>query len=137
MLALDSGQIWWAHDMSSYRGMSVDADRAFVTQSDGVIVALRDRDGSEVWHNDKLKRRGLSTPVILSSAVVVADYQGYVHWLDKATGVLVARKQVSKYRVSNSPVAVDNTVVVLTDGGNLAAFRATPPAAPSAPAKSP
>jgi len=21
MLALDSGQIWWAHDMSSYRGL--------------------------------------------------------------------------------------------------------------------
>jgi outer membrane protein assembly factor BamB len=133
MLALDSGQIWWAHDMSSYRGLSVDAENAFVTQSDGVVVALRDRDGSEVWHNDKLKRRGLSTPVILSSAVAVADYQGYVHWLDKATGVLVARKQVSKFRVSNAPVAVDNTVVVLTDGGDLAAFRATPPAAAPAP----
>ncbi len=137
MLALDSGQIWWAHDMSSYRGLSVDAENAFVTQSDGVVVALRDRDGSEVWHNDKLKRRGLSTPVILSSAVAVADYQGYVHWLDKATGALVARKQVSKFRVSNAPVAVDNTVVVLTDGGDLAAFRATPPAAAAARATSP
>ncbi len=137
MLALDSGQIWWAHDMSSYRGLSVDAENAFVTQSDGVVVALRDRDGSEVWHNDKLKRRGLSTPVILSSAVAVADYLGYVHWLDKATGALVARKQVSKFRVSNAPVAVDNTVVVLTDGGDLAAFRATPPAAAAARATSP
>ena len=41
MLALDSGQIWWAHDMSSYRGLSVDQDNLFVTQSDGVVVALR------------------------------------------------------------------------------------------------
>jgi outer membrane protein assembly factor BamB len=135
MLALDSGQIWWAHDMSSYRGLAVDADKTYVSQSDGIVVALRDRDGSELLRNDKLKRRGLSTPAILSTSVVVADYQGYVHWLDKSTGALVARKVVAKKsRVSNPPVAVDDTVVVLTDGGDLAAFRATPPAPPPPPA---
>ena len=30
MLAVDSGQIWWAHDMSSYRGLAVDAENLFV-----------------------------------------------------------------------------------------------------------
>ncbi len=127
MLALDSGQIWWAHDMSSYRGLAVDGENMFVAQSDGIVVALRGRDGSELWRNDKLKRRGLSTPVFTSTAVAVADFQGYLHWLDKSTGALVARARVSKDRVSNSPVAVDETVVVLTDGGTLAAYRATPP----------
>jgi outer membrane protein assembly factor BamB len=130
MLALDSGQIWWAHDMSSDRGLSVDDDNLFVTQSDGIVVALRQRDGSEVWRNDKLKRRGLSVPAVTSSAIAVADYQGYLHWLDKKTGVLVARQRVAKYRVSNPPVAVQDTVVVLSDSGSLAAFRATPPSKP-------
>ena len=119
MLALDSGQIWWAHDMSSYRGLAVDEDNLFVTQSDGVVVAMRQRDGSEVWRNDKLKRRGLTTPAVTSTAIAVADYQGYLHWLDKATGVLVARQRVAKYRVTNPPVAVQDTVVVLTDSGEL------------------
>jgi outer membrane protein assembly factor BamB len=127
MLALDSGQIWWAHDMSSYRGLAVDDENLFVTQADGVVVALRQRDGSELWRNEKLKRRGLSTPAVTSTAIVVADYQGYLHWLDKTTGELVARERVAKYRVSNAPVAVDNTVVVITDSGKMAAFRATPP----------
>jgi outer membrane protein assembly factor BamB len=130
MLALDSGQIWWAHDMSSYRGLAVDDENLFVTQADGVVVALRQRDGSELWRNDKLKRRGLSTPAVTSTAIVVADYQGYLHWLDKTTGELVARERVAKYRVSNAPVAVDNTVVVITDSGSMAAFRATPPPKP-------
>ncbi len=49
--------------------------------------------------------------------------------------MLVARKQIAKSRVSNPPVAADDTVVVLTDGGDLAAFRATPPA--PAPAAAP
>jgi len=130
MLALDSGQIWWAHDMSSDRGLSVDDDNLFVTQSDGVVVAMRQRDGSEVWRNDKLKRRGLTTPAVTSTAIAVADYQGYLHWLDKGTGVLVARQRVAKYRVTNPPVAVKDTVIVLTDSGSLAAFRATPPPKP-------
>jgi outer membrane protein assembly factor BamB len=129
MLALDSGQIWWAHDMSSYRGLAADDENLFVTQSDGVVVALRERDGSEIWRNDRLKRRGLSAPVEISTAVVVSDYQGYLHWLDKSTGTLVARERVSKYRVSNQPVAVGDTVVVLDDGGRMAAFRADPAAA--------
>lgn len=133
MLALDSGQIWWAHDMSSYHGLAADQENLFVTESDGVVVALRQRDGSEIWHNDKLKRRGLSTPAVTSTAVAVADYQGYLHWLDKATGELVARERVAKFRVTNPPVAVGNTVVVLTDSGRLAAYRATP-AAPEQPA---
>jgi outer membrane protein assembly factor BamB len=133
MLALDSGQIWWAHDMSSYRGLTVDADNLFVTQADGEVLALRQRDGSEIWRNNRLRRRGLSTPVEISTAVVVADYQGYLHWLDKATGTLVARERVSKFRISSPPVALDDTVVVLDDAGKMAAFRAdTAHAAPPA-----
>jgi outer membrane protein assembly factor BamB len=131
MLALDSGQLWWGHDMSSYRGLAVDADNLYVTQSDGIVVALRQRDGSELWRNTKLKLRRLSTPVLTSTAVAVADFQGYLHWLDKNTGELVARERVAKERVSNAPAAVDDTIVVLTDGGKLAAYRATP-AAPAA-----
>src|ERR1700730_15484992 len=139
MLALDSGQIWWAHDMSSYRGLAVDSDNSFVTQSDGIVVALRQRDGSELWRTQKLKLRRLSTPVLTSTAVAVTDFQGYVHWLDKVSGELVARERIAKERVTNSPVAAGDTVVVLTDGGKLAAFRATPaapatPAPPAAPA---
>jgi outer membrane protein assembly factor BamB len=129
MLALDSGQIWWAHDMSSYRGLAADSEDLYVAQSDGIVVALRQRDGSEIWRNVSLKRRGLSTPVETSTAVALVDYQGYLHWLDKKTGYLVARERVSKFRVANQPVSVDDTVVVLDDGGRLAAFRANPSAA--------
>src|SRR5579871_352435 len=137
MLALDSGQIWWAHDMSSYHGLAVDEDNLYVTQSDGIVTAMRQRDGSELWHSDKLKRRGLSAPAITSSAIAVGDFQGYLHWLDKRTGKLVARERIGKFRISNPPVASGDTVVVLTDAGALAAFRATPAAPPPASAAAP
>ena len=134
MLALDSGQIWWSHEMSSYRGLAADEENIYVTQSDGTVVAMHQRDGSEVWRNEKIKRRALSAPGVLSSAIVIADFQGYVHFLDKNTGALVARAKVAKQRVSSAPATFENTVVVLTDGGTLAAFRVTPSAATHAPA---
>jgi outer membrane protein assembly factor BamB len=137
MLALDSGQQWWSHDMSSYRGLAVDGDNLYVTQSDGSVVALRQRDGAEMWRNDKLKRRGLSAPVVTSTAIALADFQGYLHWLDKNTGELVARERVAKkQRVSNPPVSEGDVVVVLTDAGTLAAYRATPKTS-SAPVPAP
>jgi outer membrane protein assembly factor BamB len=126
MLALDSGQLWWSHDMSSYRGLAVDADNLYVTESDGTVVAMRQKDGAELWRNDKIKRRGLSAPIVTSTAIAVADFQGYIHWLDKNTGVLVAREHIAKQRVSNPPAGANDTIVVLTDGGTLAAYRATP-----------
>jgi len=126
MLALDSGQLWWSHDMSSYRGLAVDADNLYVTESDGTVVAMRQRDGAELWRNDKIKRRGLSAPIVTSTAIAVADFQGYIHWLDKGSGALVAREHISKQRVSNPPAGANDTIVVLTDGGTLAAYRATP-----------
>jgi outer membrane protein assembly factor BamB len=138
MLALDSGQLWWSHDMSSYRGLAVDEDNLYVSQSDGTVLAMRQRDGAEVWRNEKLKRRGLSAPIVTSTAIAVADFQGYIHWLDKNTGELVARERVAKkQRVSNPPVGANDTVVVLTDGGTLAAYRATPRISSPKPAASP
>jgi len=75
---------------------------------------------------------------VTTTAVAVADYQGYLHWLDKQTGELVARQRIAKFRVSNPPIAVKDTVVVLTDSGRLAAYRATPRiAVAAAPAAAP
>jgi hypothetical protein len=39
---------------------------------------------------------------------------------------------VAKFRVSSPLVAVQDTVLVLTDSGKLAAYRATPAAQPAA-----
>ena len=136
MLALDSGQIWWSHDMSSYRGLAADEDNLYITQSDGEIIALRQKDGAELWRNNKVRRRALSAPVVLKDSIALADFQGYVHFFDKASGELIGRSRVSKQRVSSPPVGRGDTVVVMTDGGSLAAFRTVPKGArvASAPA---
>ena len=126
MLALDTGQVWWSHDASSYRGIALDDDAVFIANADGEVVALRRRTGAEIWRQKALLHRGLSAVSLTDNAVVTADYQGNVHWLDKATGELAARVPSGKVRVSNPPIVSGNMVFVINDAGRISAFRTTP-----------
>jgi len=57
MLARDSGQIWWAHDFSSYRGFNVAGTNIFASSSEGVVVAMRRTDGNVLWEQSALRQR--------------------------------------------------------------------------------
>ena len=131
MMALDSGQIWWSHDTSSYRGVAIDDENVYVSTADGEVLALKRRTGVEVWRQKALAHRGLSGPAVADDAIVVADFQGYVHWLAKSSGAVIGRTRAGKVRYSNPPVYADGVLVLLNDRGTVDAFRATPVAAPS------
>jgi outer membrane protein assembly factor BamB len=124
MLALDSGQIWWARDLSSHRGLAVEGETVYVAAADSIVQALRRRDGTPVWSNDQLVRRGVTAPAVDGDAIVVADFEGYAHWLDKTTGELLGRVEVGGARVTNAPVAGNGLVYVQNDEGRLVALRA-------------
>jgi outer membrane protein assembly factor BamB len=136
MLAIDTGQVWWSHEASSYRGLTLDDTALYLSTADGEVVALKARTGTEIWRQNALLHRGLSAVALMDDSIVTADFQGYVHWLDKASGALAARVQNGKVRVSTPPVVVGNTVVVINDRGQIAAYRVTPQAAPAQGRKS-
>jgi outer membrane protein assembly factor BamB len=126
MLALDSGQIWWTRDVSSYRGVDVDDDQMYVSTSQGGVVALKRRSGIEVWRNDDLlKLRSLSAPAVVGDYVAVADLEGYVHWFDRTTGTIAGRVKTGGDRVTNPPLAVDGNLYVINDQGDIVALRGT------------
>jgi len=131
MLALETGQIWWSHEASSFRGLTLDDDALYVATADGELVALKARTGAEIWRQKALLHRGLSAPATMETAVVTADFQGYVHWLDKASGALAARASTGKVRISTAPVVVGNMVLVINDRGRISAFRVTPHTGPA------
>lgn len=132
MLALDSGQIWWARDASSYRGFSMDDQNIYLTNADGVVVAMKRNDGSVVWEQNKLRRRGLTAPVMDGDVLMVGDFEGYVHWLDKATGEIVARHKTDGERITNAATVDDGRTFIQTDSGKLIAFKSTPKVARTA-----
>jgi outer membrane protein assembly factor BamB len=124
MIALGTGQLWWTRDLSSYRGLAIDDERLYVATSDGDVVALRRRDGSTVWQQQGLKRRGLGVPAIHGGAIVVGDFDGYLHWLDRDTGRFVAREHVGGARFASAPIVDGDRLFVIDDDGEVAAFRA-------------
>ena len=126
MLALDSGQIWWGRDLSSHRGLAVDSTYLYVTTADSAVVALRRRDGTEVWRQDQLLRRSVTAPALAGDTLVVADFDGYLHWLDATTGQMLARASSGSGRISNAPLAVGDLLLVQTDSGEVQAWRAGP-----------
>jgi outer membrane protein assembly factor BamB len=126
MLALDSGQIWWTRELSSYRGVDVDDDQMYVSTSDGSLVALKRRTGAEVWRDESLKRRSLSAPAVVGDYVVVADLEGYVHWFDRVTGSVAGRAKTSGDRVTNPPLSIDGMLYVISDKGDISALRGAP-----------
>jgi outer membrane protein assembly factor BamB len=126
MLARDSGQIWWGRELSSHRGLAVDSSYLYVTTANSTVVALRRRDGTEVWRQEQLLHRSLTRPVLSGNAVVVGDFDGYVHWLDAVTGDLLARVK-SGGRITNAPVAAGELLLFQTDSGNVEAWRAVSP----------
>jgi outer membrane protein assembly factor BamB len=131
MLALESGQAWWSRDASSHRGLVVGEDTVYVSTSDGDVTALRRRDGTPQWTQSALHRRGLTAPAIDGPTIVVADFEGYLHWLDAASGDFLARAETDGHRITNAPLAVDGAVIVMTDSGKLNVFRRLQNPAPS------
>jgi outer membrane protein assembly factor BamB len=126
MLARDTGQLWWGRDLSSNRGLAVDSDTLYVTTADSTVVALRRRDGTPVWSQDAMLRRSLTAPVLTGDALVVGDFEGYLHWLDAATGQLLARGKTGAGRMSNAPVAAGDLLLLESDSGEVQAWRAEP-----------
>lgn len=124
MIARDSGQIWWTRDLSSYRDIGMDESQLYVSTSDGDVVALRRRDGGVVWQQTGLKRRGLGAPVAHGGAVVVGDFDGYLHWMDRDSGRFVARERPGRTRFATTPIVMGDRLFVIDDGGEVAAFQA-------------
>jgi outer membrane protein assembly factor BamB len=136
MLALDTGQVWWSHEDSSYRGLSLDEDTLYVADADGVVAALKARTGAEVWQQKALLHRGLSPIAVMDDTIIVGDFQGYLHWLDKASGALAARVSTGGSRIGTAPLVVGDIVVVVNDRGHINAYRVKPLAAANSKRKS-
>ena len=135
MLALDSGQIWWARDSSSYRGFTTDDANLYLTNSDSVVIAMKRADGAVLWEQSGLRKRGLTAPALDGESLLVGDFEGYLHWLDKSTGEIIARAKTDGERITNSAVTDDGRAFVQTDSGKLLAFKASPKAERTADAR--
>jgi outer membrane protein assembly factor BamB len=123
VIDLLSGQEVWSTPQSSYTGVALGYTHVYVTSEDGKVVAYKETSPDKVWTSDLLKFRRLSTPVTFQETVVVADFEGYLHFLSQIDGSMMAREKIDSDGEMGYMVAVDDMLYVYSHSGELYAFR--------------
>jgi outer membrane protein assembly factor BamB len=118
-----SGRQTWARDLSSLTGVSLDARYAFVADDKGSIHELDRSSGRSAWKQDKLALRQPSLPQPLETLIAVGDFEGYVHFLARDSGALVARFNTNRLSpIRAAPLQMGARVLVQTQDGALFAL---------------
>lgn len=113
------GNALWSREFSSSVGMDRDTRFAVITDDANAVHGLDVASGASVWKQDALARRDVSRPLIVGDFVAVGDREGYVHLLNRESGVFVARTRADSSAVTADPrrFGSDGFVIQTRDGG--------------------
>jgi outer membrane protein assembly factor BamB len=117
-----NGSPRWTRDLSSDVGVAADQRFVFVPDDKGALFAYNRDGGASAWKNDKLAYRQLSTPVSYGRAVAVGDYQGYVHFLSREDGAMLARAATDGSPIVSTPLVHGSNLIFQTQNGTVTAI---------------
>ena len=122
VIDVQSGDLGWTRDMSSYAGLGVDFSQVYVTDEHSNVWALARDSGASAWKQDKFRNRGLTGPEPYNDYVAVGDFEGYLHLLSRYDGHIVARARVDSKGIRATPLALGDVLYVYGNGGILTAY---------------
>lgn len=122
----DNGRPYWGKELSSYGMMASRQGTLFISDATGHVWAIDQRTGNSLWKQDLLFGRQLTGAAAQGDQVVVGDKEGYLHWLDGATGHITARRRHHRKGFAAAPVAHDDVIYVFGRRGRLAAYKIEP-----------
>lgn len=118
------GEIIWSVPMSSTAGLAVTQDKVIVVGDDDELHAFDKNSGQALWNQDALKFRHLSAPQnVTDDLIVVGDVEGYLHTVSSADGRLIGRTRVAKQSIFPEITRLNNTLLVQSADGTVAALR--------------
>jgi outer membrane protein assembly factor BamB len=119
-----NGQPLWTHDVGSFGGLALAADKILVSDKGGNIWALDRSTGNSLWKQNLLEYRQLTSPVVQGDYGVVGDLEGYLHWFKLDTGDVVGRERIEKAALRGTPqVSAAGVLYAVSNEGKLAAYR--------------
>ncbi len=113
------GSALWNRDISSDKGMMVLRKYLYLSEAGGSVMALDKTTGSTTWKNGQLLWRGITAPYALGDFVVVGDFEGYLHGLNREDGNFVARIKLDGGAIAATPLEMDGGLLVQTRGGEM------------------
>lgn len=113
------GSPLWNRDISSDKGMMMLRKYLYLSDTNGSVIALDKTTGSTTWKNGELSLRGVTAPYALEKFVVVGDFEGYLHGLNREDGKFAARTQLDGGAIVAAPIELDGGLLVQTRGGDI------------------
>ena len=113
----------WTRPANGHEGLDGDDALLFGVESDSKVLAWQRQSGQPAWTQDSLRFRGLSAPLVIGRSVVMGDDKGWVHFLSRQDGQVVQRVSTDGSAITGKPVAVGQTLVVVTRTGGIFGFR--------------
>ena len=133
MVAIDlrTGERVWEQDIGSSHGVWVAGDYVYVLSNDNELVCLTRHDGKVRWlkqlpryENEKDKEDPITWagPVLGGDRLIVLSSNGWALSVSPYTGEPMGRQQMPGDAFVD-PVIANNTLYILTDNGELSAYR--------------
>jgi outer membrane protein assembly factor BamB len=119
----ERGSALWNRVVGGTNGVGADDQVVVAGDASSRLSAWKLANGDLAWSGDQFQHRKLSEPVLLNKQVLIGDYEGYVHLLDRDTG-----KTRSRLATDGSQVVaialLNDTALVATKSGGLFAVKA-------------
>ncbi len=119
-MELRTGRIIWTRKYSSFNELATAGLSLFLVDDHSRIYSVDRRNGLELWSNSELVNRTLTSPEVYKDYLVVGDFEGYLHFIDRSTGSIVGRIQVDSSGLFSQPLVVDDKIYVQGRSGKLA-----------------
>ena len=116
------GNLLWSRKFSSYQSIVADEEALYLSGDNSHIWSIDRRTGSAFWKQEVLHARKITAPLLIGDKLVVADLEGYVHWLDKSDGSLRGRVRPTRSRHIAQPLIWDNRIMVIDSEGILSSL---------------
>lgn len=120
---VDGEVLWRNESISATHGLNADQRYLYLSDVNSDVWQLDQRNGASYWKQTDLHQRRLSVPAVYDDYVVVGDFEGYLHWLSKTDGRLLARIEITDSPIVATPIVVDDVIYVYASDGTLAAVK--------------
>ena len=117
-----NAKVLWRKPYSSYRGLAAANNTLFLSSDKDVVHAADTQTAAEIWRQDLLLNREITSPAAILGTVAVGDKQGYIHFLAQDDGRFIARHKVGGALIGDMLVK-DDVLYALSNNGRLTAMR--------------
>ncbi len=120
-LRRSDGTSVWEVEVSSFQPLATGYGNVYAVNDEDGVIAVDQREASVVWRQERLLRRELTAPTVVSSYLAVGDSEGYLHLVAQSDGRLVGRVKAGRSLFS-PPVFADGYLYCYDGRGRLSAY---------------